>query len=403
MLFANLQNILITAGAFVTVLSLVVFVHEFGHFQAARWCRVAIDTFSIGFGRALASWRDGHGVAWKIGLLPLGGYVKFSGDADAVSSRPVEQLEDPHAFEDARRRGLFHAQPLAVRAFVVAAGPISNFIFAILAFAAALMIVGRDLTPRETLPARVGMVQAGSAAAAAGLQHGDVIRAVDGESIANFGALQRVIAAAPGRMLRFEVARGAETLTLTATPASNETRDANGAVTHTGLLGVSQGLLPQELVIKRVGPLEALAYGAEQSWDIVARTGIYVGEVIARKQSGNQIAGPLGIMAASGQVAASALDVPEASALERVGNLALSLLQFAAILSVAVGIVNLLPIPILDGGHLLFYAIEGVRGGRPLSATAQEWAYRAGFAVLAGLFLFATWNDVTRHLVGSQG
>jgi regulator of sigma E protease len=405
MLFNTLQSLLITAGAFVAVLSLVVFVHEFGHFQAARWCKVAIDTFSIGFGKALARWRDKQGVAWKVGVLPLGGYVKFVDDADAMSTGPRERIEDPAAFLEARRKGLFHAQPLASRAIVVAAGPIANFIFAILAFAFVVMVVGRDVTDGTKLPARVGLVAPNSAAATAGLRAGDVIVGVDSETISSFGQLQEAVSGAPERALHLSVQRDGSLLSLTATPSAKERRGADGVMKRIGMLGVGQSVLPDEVKIERVGPVQALGYGAAQSWDIVARTFGYVADVITRKESGDQIAGPLGIMKASGQIAEAALAASPTGnkppLQDRLGRLALSLLQFAAILSVAVGIVNLLPIPILDGGHLVFYAIEGVRGGRPLPPAAQEWAYRAGFAVLAGLFLFATWNDVTRHLMGS--
>jgi regulator of sigma E protease len=170
------------------------------------------------------------------------------------------------------------------------------------------------------------------------------------------------------------------------------------------MLGVSGPLvLEQERVIERYGPFGALAAGAANTWEIVARTGQYIGAIFAGRESGDQIAGPLGIINVSGQVATSALSAPDDGGIAaKLGLLALSLLSLAAVLSVAVGIVNLLPIPILDGGHLLFYAIEGVRGGKPLPAAAQEWAYRAGFAVMASLFLFATWNDITRLLPGAQ-
>ncbi len=390
-----LGNILIYLGSFVLVLSVVVFVHEFGHFQVARWRGVAIDTFSIGFGKTLFGWRDKQGVQWKVGALPLGGYVKFADDADAMSSAPREKIDDPEALAEARARGLFHAQPLSTRSVVVAAGPLTNFIFSILAFALIALIVGRDATDYASVPARIASVAEGSAAAAAGLRPGDIIQGANGQAVATFTDLQTLVAASPERALALQIERDGAQITLNATPQRNGDR---------GMLGVSGPLvLAQERVIERFGPLSAIGAGAANTWDIIARTGAYIGAIFAGRESGDQIAGPLGIINASGQVATSALSGPDDGGIgARVGLLALSLLSLAAVLSVAVGIVNLLPIPILDGGHLLFYAIEAVRGGKPLPAAAQEWAYRAGFAVMASLFLFATWNDITRLLPGAQ-
>ncbi|MGD9965480.1 MAG: RIP metalloprotease [Hyphomonadaceae bacterium] len=390
-----LQNILIYAGAFVVVLSVVVFVHEFGHFQVARWRKVAIDTFSIGFGKTLLGWRDRQGVQWKIGALPLGGYVKFADDADAMSTGPREKIDDPAALAEARRKGLFHAQPLTTRSLVVAAGPITNFIFAILAFALLAQIMGRDVTDANALPARIAVVANGSPAAAAGLLPGDIILSVDGRPTANFSQLQAAMAETAAHRVSLTVDRDGQRRTIAVTPQRRgESR----------ILGVSGPMvLPSERRVQSYNPLEAIQVGANNTWQIVAQTGSYIGGVFTGRESGDQIAGPLGIISVSGQVATSALNAPEDDDWGgKLGLLALSLLNLAAVLSVAVGIVNLLPIPILDGGHLLFYAIEGLRGGKPLPPAAQEWAYRAGFAVMASLFLFATWNDITRLFPGAQ-
>lgn len=394
-LLQSLQGMLIYAASFIVVLSVVVFVHEFGHFQVARWRKVAIDTFSIGFGKTLVGWRDRQGVHWKVGALPLGGYVKFADDADAMSSAPREQIEDPAAREEARRKGLFHAQPLLTRSLVVAAGPTANFVFAIFAFALIALIVGRDITDVNAIPARIAAVASGSAAAEAGLRPGDVIVRAGDSAVRNFADLQAQVAPAAGRSLLLQVRRGGETLSLTVVPGSTEGR---------GVLGVSGPLLlPGERQVERYGPLQAIGVGAANTWGIIAQTGAYIGAIFAGRESGDQIAGPLGIINVSGQVATSALTAPggEATWADRLGTLGIALLGLAAVLSVAVGFVNLLPIPILDGGHLLFYAIEAARGGKPLPAAAQEWAYRAGFAVMASLFLFATWNDISRLLPGS--
>jgi len=392
-----LQNLLTYLGSFVLVLSVVVFVHEFGHFQVARWRGVAIDTFSIGFGKTLLSWRDKQGVEWKIGALPLGGYVKFADDADAMSTAPVEKIESPEALAEARAKGLFHAQSLSTRAMVVAAGPFTNFVFSILAFGLLAFIIGRETTDPNTIPARIAVVAANSAAQAAGLRSGDVIVSVDGVTVRNFSELQAQVGPAAGRELAVMVERDGAQQQLQITP----TRADNGRA----VLGVTGPLpLESERVIERFGPLAALSQGVTNTWGIIAQTGEYIGAIFSGRESGDQIAGPLGIINVSGQVASSALSAgsDDTTIGDRLGMLALSLLNLAAVLSVAVGFVNLLPIPILDGGHLLFYGIEAVRGGKPLPPSAQEWAYRAGFAVMASLFLFATWNDITRLFPGAQ-
>ncbi|MCX7357994.1 MAG: RIP metalloprotease [Alphaproteobacteria bacterium] len=402
-LLQSIQSLLITLASFVVVLSVVVFVHEFGHFQVARWRGVAIDTFSIGFGKTLFGWRDKKGVQWKIGALPLGGYVKFADDADAMSTAPREKIEDPAILAEARKKGLFHAQPLSTRSMVVAAGPITNFIFSIFAFATLAFAFGRDATPMDQVPARIASVTADSAAQRAGLQPNDIVRSVNGADVSSFSAFQTIIIASPNQQLSLQVERNGSLIPITATPTLS-TGQAGGPPAGRGVLGVLPLVLKSERVIERIGVIESIALGASNTWAIVAQTGSYIGGVFTGRESGNQIAGPLGIINVSGQVANGALSGGDADTTlgDRLSFLALSLLNLAAVLSVAVGIVNLLPIPILDGGHLLFYAIEGVRGGKPLPPSAQEWAYRAGFAVMASLFLFATWNDITRLFPGAQ-
>jgi len=237
-------------------------------------------------------------------------------------------------------------------------------------------------------------VRPGTPAAQAGLVTGDVITAIDGQRVKDFQDLQRIVSPSLGRTLSFEVTRNGATRVVQLTPIPNPDHPQVAAigVEHTSSFERRQ----------RIGPLDALADGAEQTWGMVAQTGAYIADVFRGHANANQIAGPAGIFMVSGQVASDALAVPDVSIWQRIEYLLLSLLNLAAILSVAVGIVNLLPIPILDGGHLLFYGIEGLRGGRPLPAAAQEWAYRAGFAVMASLFLFATWNDISRLLPGMR-
>ncbi|MGE0046887.1 MAG: RIP metalloprotease, partial [Hyphomonadaceae bacterium] len=344
--------------------------------------------FSIGFGKTLLGWRDKHGVQWKVGALPLGGYVKFADDADAMSTAPREKIEDPAELAEARAKGLFHAQPLSTRSMVVAAGPLTNFVFSILAFGLLALIIGRDT------PTRVDVVAPDSAAAAAGMLPGDVILTLNGDAIGSFEQLQPIVSRSVGTPLTIVVRRGENEVPLQITPLPST------ANPNVGALGIAHQA--SYATRERIGPLTAIGEGANNTWQIVAQTGAYIGAIFTGRESGDQIAGPLGIINVSGQVASSALDAPNATFLQKFQMLALSLLNLAAVLSVAVGIVNLLPIPILDGGHLLFYGIEALRGGKPLPPSAQEWAYRAGFAVMASLFLFATWNDITRLFPGTQ-
>lgn len=392
-----LQNVVLYIGAFVLVLSLVVFVHEFGHFQVARWGRVAIDTFSIGFGRSIASWRDKSGVQWKVGALPLGGYVKFQDDADAMSTGPTEAYDDEAKRAEARAKGYFHAQPVAVRAAVVAAGPAANFIFSTLVFAALFLAFGRDATSTAELTPRIDVVQAGSPAERAGIKPGDVVVAIDGKMIDAFGEMQARVIAAPGQPLAFSVRRGESILQLTVTPDAREGMDEAGARVTRGMLGVGRTTRPEERKVERFNPITAVGAGADQVWKIISTTVAYIGNILSGKASAEHLAGPLGIMDQSGKVLEGSLAAGggEVSPLQKVGQAAVALLQWAAILSVAVGFVNLLPVPLLDGGHLLFYGVEAARG-RPLSSRAQELGFRAGLAFIGSLFLFATWNDLQR-------
>jgi regulator of sigma E protease len=397
-----LQDALLYIGSFVLVLSLVVFVHEFGHFRVGRWCGVAVKSFSIGLGSEWFGWTDKHGTRWKVSRIPLGGFVSWVDDTDGSSTLPAREEDQALSTEEARKRGHFRAMPIWKRAATVAAGPLSNFVFSILAFGLAALIVGRDITDYTSIPARVGGVEASSPAATAGLRPGDVVRAVNGAPIATWGELQSVIASSPNTQLALIVQSGGDQRSLNVTPRLVERPTAEGGTERVGAIGVRLGVLESDRTIEPVSPLAAIAHGASNTWEIVTRTGAYVGGIFTGANSGRDIAGPLGILNASGQVATMALDSDDGGPLDKVGTLLLALLQWAAMLSVAVGIVNLLPIPVLDGGHLLFYAIEAIRGGRPLPASAQEWAYRAGFAVIGSLFLFATWNDIVRLFPGAQ-
>jgi regulator of sigma E protease len=380
-----------SVAAFIVVLGVVVFVHEFGHFQAGRWCRVPVQSFSLGMGDALISRKDRHGTTWKISRLPIGGFVSWVGDADISSTAPVDV--DPAALARAREQGLYFARSPMVRAFIAVSGPLSNIVFAIVAFATLVMIVGHDVTPIDKLPPRVDRIEKGSAADAAGVKLGDVIASVDGRAISSLADLKAAVAPHPGRTLRIVVRRADQSVALVATPKPMKEVDETGVETTRGVLGVAPVPTASERRLEHPGPVEALGLGARQTWTIVSSTGAYIGNIFTGRASANQISGPLGIFQMSGQVAKNA--VQDGAWPERLGNLCVSLLTWAALLSVAVGIVNLLPVPVLDGGTLLFCAIEAVQG-RPLGSKAQEFGFRAGLALVASLFLFATWNDLQR-------
>src|SRR5215475_9967827 len=354
---------------FLFVLTIVVFFHELGHFLVARWAGVKVLTFSIGFGRELAGFNDRHGTRWKIAAIPLGGYVKFFGDEN-VASVPDRSTVD--AMTEAERNESFFHQSLAKRAAIVAAGPIANFILAIIIFAAVFAAYGR---PDNV--ARVDAVEANSAASTAGFRQGDVIVAIDDHPIRTFSEMQRVVRAHPDQKIQVEVERDGRFLTLTATPTLKEVPDNFGKIHRFGILGI-QG--PRDRI--KVGPIEAIGYGAQETWSIVDETFSYLYRMVTGRESADQLGGPVGIALMSGEAAKLGFDV---------------LIRWVGAISVSIGLLNLFPIPLLDGGHLLFYGVEGLRG-RPLSDRTQEIGFRIGFAIVLMLLVFATYNDIPRLL-----
>jgi regulator of sigma E protease len=361
---------------FIFVLSLVVFFHELGHFLIARWCGVRVVVFSIGFGPEIVGFNDRHGTRWKISAIPLGGFVKFLGDDNAASTPDSAALAKMEASERAQS---FMFQPVLKRAAIVVAGPAANFLLAIVIFAAVFMVYGK-----QTMSARVDAVQPGSAAATAGFEPGDVVVAIDGHAIDNFTQMQRIVGESAGEALQVTIRRNGETRTLTATPALQEKKDVFGNVRRIGILGIQRSPAPEDLKFQPVAPLQAVWLGVQESWDVVDQTLSYIGGVIVGRKSADQLGGPIRIAQMSGQVASLGFVV---------------LLHFSGMLSVSIGLLNLFPIPLLDGGHLLFYLIEGVRG-RPLSERAQEVGFRIGLAIVLMLMIFATFNDIV-HLTTS--
>jgi regulator of sigma E protease len=361
---------------FLFVLTIVVFFHELGHFLIARWCGVRVLMFSIGFGPELIGFNDRHGTRWRISAIPLGGYVKFFGDESAASTPDADSLK---SMTPAQRRESFFYQPVAARAAVVAAGPIANFILAVVIFAGVLMLYGK-----QSVSARVDTVQADSAAAAAGFKPGDLVLAIDGHKIETFEDMQRTVSISAGEKLSIEVERDGKVLTLTATPALKEIKDSFGNVHRMGVLGITRSMAADDLKFQSVGPLDAVVMGAAETWFVVDRTLAYIGGVVAGREAADQLGGPIRIAQVSGQVATAGM---------------VALIHLAAVLSVSIGLLNLFPIPLLDGGHLLFYAIEAIRG-RPLSDRAQEVGFRIGLAIVLMLMIFATFNDIV-HLATS--
>ncbi len=333
---------------FLFVLSLVVFFHELGHFLVARWSGVRILVFSIGFGPEIVGFNDRHGTRWKISAIPLGGFVKFFGDDNAASAPDNASAATMNADERAQS---FMFQPLLKRAAIVVAGPMANFLLAIVIFAGVFMLYGK-----QTMSARVDAVQPGSAAATAGFEPGDLVVAIDGRAIDNFADMQRVVSGSSGEALSITVDRKGTRLVLKATPVLKEVKDNFGNVQHIGILGISRSMAAEDLKLQPVPPLQAISMSVEETWSVIERTLSYIGGVISGREAANQLGGPIRIAQMSGQVASFGF-VP--------------LIQLSAVLSVSIGLLNLFPIPLLDGGHLLFYLIEGVRG-RPLSEKAQE-------------------------------
>lgn len=357
---------------FLVVLTIVVFFHELGHFLVARWNGVAVEKFAVGFGPDIWGFEDKHGTRWAISAIPLGGYVKFIDDANAASM--PGDLED-EALRGQDTSGFFSNKKLWQRASVVAAGPIANFILAIVIFSGLFMINGRDVvTPH------VDSVAENSAAERAGFQIGDLIIAVDGKSIETFAELQRIVSANPDNQMPFVVKRDGVDVTLTATPSFVETDDGFGGKMRIGQLGITRSHDPEAIRTIHYGPIGAVNEAVGETWYITTRTFSFLGGLIIGRESVDQLGGPIRIAEVSGQVASISL---------------VALISLTAVLSVSIGIMNLLPIPVLDGGHLVFYAVEAVRG-KPLSKKTQELGFKIGLAFVLTMTVAVTTLDINR-------
>jgi len=357
--------------AFLFVITTVVFFHELGHFWVARRFGVKVEVFSVGFGGEIFGWTDRLGTRWKISWLPIGGYVKFAGDANAASQPDAAKAE---SMSEEERKGALLFKPLYQRALVAAAGPLANFILAI------VLLTGLTLYAGHTIISPViGQVTKGSAAEAAGIKPGDRVTRIDDTQITDFQQLPEIISVSGGVPLAIGIHRGNQDLTLHVTPRLTKIQDLLGNNTSQMVIGVRPD--PKAPVIhQQFGLVGAFAAGCSQTWGILKNTLLGVSQVIAGHASADQLRGPAGIAQMTKQVAEFGF---------------LALLNLAAVLSVSIGLANLFPIPLLDGGHLLYYACEAVLG-RPLGARAQDVGFRLGLVVVLGLMLLTTWNDLVR-------
>ena len=365
--FNNLWSFAGYVAPFLLVLGIVVFFHELGHFLVGRWCGVKADVFSLGFGPELLGRVDRHGTRWRLALVPLGGYVKFHGDANAASAGV-----DAEGLSEEERRVSFFTQPVWKRVLIVAAGPVANFILAVVIFAGVAFFVGHG-----ALAPRVESLRPGEVAEEAGFKPGDMVRSIDGKAVASWGELQRIVQTSAEKKLTFVVERDGAQVILTATPKLRVMETPLGK-NRVGLIGLNGSTRAEDWQVLRFGPLESLEQGAQETWYVGERTLSFLAGLVVGKESFDQVTGPIGTGYLAGKVATFGFS---------------ALMNLAAVLSVSIGLINLLPIPLLDGGHLLFYLIEALKG-RPLSERIQEVGFRLGLVFVVTLMLFTTFNDL---------
>lgn len=386
-MLSGLIDIAIFLSSFLIVLSFLVFFHELGHYSVGRFFGIAVDRFSIGFGKPLARWKARSGTEWVVARIPLGGYVKFSGDASGASNPDADALAAMK--EKAEREGgpgienIFHFRPVWQRALVVLAGPMANFLLAILIYAAIAMSFGAPYAPPV-----VGSVQPDTVAADTGILPGDKIISMDGKPVDSFSDLGRYITLRSDTEIDFQIERNGEIIELVAAPRRVEERDFVGGRSSSGKLGI--GSVPMERV--NLNPVESLGFGINQFTDTISMTGTYIGRIFQGKESGEQLGSVVKIAAITGKSAVDAANTDRPFK-DRLLDLSLRMVQLAAAISIGLGVANLMPIPVLDGGHLVYYAYEAV-AGRPLSQKKQEYGFRIGFAVLLTLFVILTINDI---------
>lgn len=356
---------------FVFVLGVVIFFHELGHFIVGRLCGIKVDAFSMGFGPELAHYTDRRGTRWRLAALPLGGYVRFHGDANAAGE--IDQ-DAAARMPEAEREVSYFAQNVWKRAAVAAAGPFANFVLAILIFTALFYFQGRDV-----LMPRIAGVVADSPAAAAGFQTGDLVVSIDGQALDSFADMQRIVSTSGGLKLHFVIDRAGKRLELDAAPVVKDSATPFG-MERGGVLGVMAGGAREDWRKETFSAPGATVEAFRETWSVIAGTAAYLGNLSVGKELPKQLSGPIRIAEVSGEVAKAGI---------------WPLINLTALLSISIGFLNLLPVPLLDGGHLLYCAVEAVRG-RALTRRVQEFGFRIGLAFVAMLMLVATYNDIVR-------
>ena len=389
-MLTGIIDTLIFLTSFVLVLSFLVYFHELGHYSIARFFNVAVDRFSVGFGKPIVQWTAKNGTNWSIGRIPLGGYVKFLGDAGAASNPDQEALDEIKSKfennENVQLEDIFHFKPLWQRALVVLAGPMFNFILAVFIFAGLGLALGS-----YTIESLVGEVMDGSAAEEAGILPGDRILMMDGKDVSLFSDLSRYVVLKSNSTIDTVLDRNGERITLALTPQRVEERDFVGGKSSTGRIGIRSSSDANVVQIK-YNPLTAIGYGVNEVSDTIGMTATYIGRIFAGKEDGKQLGSVVKIATLTGKTAVDAAR-SEVGLGERLKLLTIRLLSIAASLSIALGFANLMPIPVLDGGHLLYYGYEAI-AGRPLSQKKQEFGFQLGFALLLTLFVILTVNDI---------
>jgi len=358
------------AGSFFLIVSVIVFSHEFGHYIIAKWCGVKITAFSLGFGKELVGWNDKSGTRWKICLLPLGGYVKMYGDASAASTTDVDAID--HMTDDDRKL-TFHHKPLYKKAAIVAAGPIANFILTIVIFTYFIMTIG--LPSADPI---VGEIMPDSAALAAGLETGDRIVKINDDKVTSFNDIPYLIATNLGTPITLKVLRGEKELYIGLTPQEVEDDDGLGNKIKRPVIGIKS----VEIKYQDVGFVQAVNESVHRTYMICAATIKVIGQMVTGKRDASGLKGPVGIGQMAGQATGKSFHTA---------------LWLIAMLSANLGLVNLFPIPLLDGGHLAYYTAEAFRG-RPLAQKVQEYGFRLGFVLLITLMAFTLFNDLSNLL-----
>jgi regulator of sigma E protease len=364
------NSFFLTLVAFLFLLTIVVFVHEMGHYLVGRWCGIGVKAFSIGFGPELVGYTSKSGTRWKLSAIPLGGYVKFAGDENVTSTPDPAALEE---LSDEERKSAFHLAPVWKRALTVFAGPFANFLLTVAIFSVVFGIYGRAISDPI-----ITRTVSGSAAEAAGFLPGDIFLRVDGERVQTFGDVQRYVGPRAGQPIAFVMERAGKEVELTAIPKATEIDDPLGNKVKLGVIGVETNRDTGKFRVETYSPIGALGEGVKESLFIAGQTGEFLGRLVRGREDRCQLGGPVKIASMAGKAAERGFAW---------------LIQLTALLSIGIGILNLLPIPPLDGGHLLFYGIEAINR-RPVTEKLQEIVYRVGATVVLAFMLFVIFNDL---------